>query len=53
MAMKEHGKLTERQFAGIIANTLLGAGTLLLPRDITAVAVQEPGFLYLSAALFP
>lgn len=38
MAMKEHGKLTERQFAGIIANTLLGAGTLLLPRDITAVA---------------
>lgn len=38
MAMKEHGKLTERQFAGIIANTLLGAGTLLLPRDITAVS---------------
>ncbi|MFW6389593.1 MAG: GerAB/ArcD/ProY family transporter [Halanaerobiales bacterium] len=36
--MKEHGKLTERQFAGIIANTLIGAGTLVLPRTVTATA---------------
>ncbi|MFW6288109.1 MAG: GerAB/ArcD/ProY family transporter, partial [bacterium] len=36
--MKEHGKLTERQFAGIIANTLIGAGTLILPRTVTAEA---------------
>lgn len=38
MAMKEHGKLTERQFAGIIANTLIGAGTLVLPKTVTATA---------------
>lgn len=36
--MKEHGKLTERQFAGIIANTLIGAGSLVLPRTLTAAA---------------
>jgi len=36
--MKEHGKITERQFAGIIANTLIGAGSLTLPRVMTATA---------------
>jgi len=38
MGMKEHGKLTERQFAGIIANTMLGAGTLVMPRTLTSSA---------------
>src|SRR5690554_4685616 len=38
MVMKEHGKITERQFAGILANTLMGAGTLILPRTITSIA---------------
>ncbi|MEJ6951931.1 GerAB/ArcD/ProY family transporter [Natronospora cellulosivora (SeqCode)] len=37
-AMKEHGKLTERQFAGIIANTLIGAGSLIIPRTATNIA---------------
>lgn len=38
MEMKEHGKLSERQFAGIIANTLIGAGSLVIPRTATEVA---------------
>lgn len=38
MGMKEHGKLTERQFAGIIANTMLGAGTFIIPRTLTSSA---------------
>ncbi len=33
--MKEHGKITERQFAGIIANTLIGIGILIIPRTAT------------------
>ncbi len=56
--MKEHGKLTERQFAGIIANTLIGAGSLVLPRTITAtagtgawIAVLIGGFLSLIVML--
>ncbi|MFW6270280.1 MAG: GerAB/ArcD/ProY family transporter [Bacillota bacterium] len=36
--MKEHGKLTERQFAGIIANTLIGAGSLVIPRTLAEIA---------------
>ena len=31
-AMKEHGKITERQFAALIANTMIGVGILTLPR---------------------
>ncbi|WP_167935739.1 GerAB/ArcD/ProY family transporter [Halothermothrix orenii] len=36
--MKEHGKLSERQFAGIIANTMVGVGVLILPKTATKFA---------------
>lgn len=50
--MKEHGKLTERQFAGIIANTLIGAGSLVLPRTITKVAGTAAWLSILIGGLF-
>ncbi|AZO93608.1 endospore germination permease [Halocella sp. SP3-1] len=50
--MKEHGKVTERQFAGIIANTLIGAGSLVLPRTITKAAGTAAWLSILIGGLF-
>lgn len=49
--MKEHGKITERQFAGIIANTIIGVGVLTLPR-IAAKNAGTAGWLSLLIAAF-